>query len=262
MNILDLSVEFVGFFLFTVILGYIMPAGFYYWMYHVRQYKNKDELRIQHRLPKPGTIAREIRLSMLSMVIFAIGSTVIFELYKAGHTQIYFRFRDYFYGYAFVSIFAAMVIHDTYFYWTHRFMHWKPVFKYMHMGHHRSMTPTPWAIYAFQPAEAATQIVGIGLLVCFLPLHPLSLLAFLWLDTQMNTAGHTGFEVVPKRIRESSWFRGFNCVTHHDAHHTDFSKNFGSFFNVWDRWMGTFLDAHAPEVGEADDHNSHHSEAA
>jgi sterol desaturase/sphingolipid hydroxylase (fatty acid hydroxylase superfamily) len=32
----------------------------------------------------------------------------------------------------------------------------------------------------------------------------------------------------------------FNTVTHHDAHHTNTQVNFGVFFNVWDRWMGTF----------------------
>src|SRR5690606_27138845 len=135
---------------------------------------------------------------------------------------------------------ACMLLHDTYFYWTHRFMHWKPVFKYFHLGHHRSVSPTPWAIYAFQPLEAVTQFLGIMLIVIVLPLHPLMLLAFLWWDTIVNTAGHTGYEMVPTWIARHPLFRWFNTVNHHDAHHTNFRVNFGSFFNVWDRLMGTF----------------------
>ncbi len=238
--------EFVAFFLFILILGYIAPAGYYYCAYHVRQFENKEQLRIQHRLPKPGGINREVKLSLISITIFALGSTLVFQFYKLGWTNIYFRFRDYPPGYFFISIFASMVLHDTFFYWTHRFMHWQPVFKYMHAGHHRSVTPTPWAIYAFQPAEAALQFVGLGVIIIFLPLHTLALVIFLWFDNMMNTAGHTGFEVVPRFISAHPWFKGFNTVTHHDAHHTNMTKNFGSFFNVWDRWMGTQLDESTP----------------
>jgi sterol desaturase/sphingolipid hydroxylase (fatty acid hydroxylase superfamily) len=121
-------------------------------------------------------------------------------------------------------------------------MHWRRVFKYTHVGHHKSVTPTPWAIFAFQPLEAVIQFCGIILLVILIPLHPLVLLAFLAHDTMVNTAGHTGYEVVPGAVSRKAWFKGLNTVTHHDAHHTNMRVNFGSFFNVWDRWMGTFSD--------------------
>jgi Delta7-sterol 5-desaturase len=74
-------------------------------------------------------------------------------------------------------------------------------------------------------------------------LHPLVLLTFLWYDTLVNTAGHTGYEIVPKAISSRWPFKPFNTVTHHDAHHTNTRVNFGLFFNIWDRWMGTFSDA-------------------
>jgi Delta7-sterol 5-desaturase len=120
------------------------------------------------------------------------------------------------------------------------------VFKYVHLAHHRSIAPTPWAIYAFEPLEAVIQFLGIYLIVFLLPLHPLALLAFLAYDTEVNTAGHTGYEVLPSWIASHWLYRGLNTVRHHDAHHTDFAVNFGSFFNVWDRWMGTFYDAQEP----------------
>ena len=37
-------------------------------------------------------------------------------------------------------------------------------------------------------------------------------------------------------------FRGLNNVTHHDNHHTNMRCNYGAFFNIWDRLMGTFID--------------------
>src|SRR5262249_5267239 len=90
-------------------------------------------------------------------------------------------------------------------------------------------------------------------LVIFMPLHPLVLFGFLWWDTIVNTAGHTGYEVVPKVVSRRPVMKFFNTVTHHDHHHTNMKANFGSFFNMWDRLMGTFMDdeAPAPETAEA-----------
>ena len=110
-------------------------------------------------------------------------------------------------------------------------MHWRPVFKYTHLGHHRSVSPTPWAIYAFQPAEAVIQFLVVMGMVIFLPLHPLALFLFFAADTIVNTAGHTGYELMPRSISQNVCFRGLNTVTHHDTHHTNFGKNFGAFFN-------------------------------
>ncbi|QDU26432.1 Fatty acid hydroxylase superfamily protein [Anatilimnocola aggregata] len=259
MNIL---LEFTAFFAFLLVLGYLAPAGMYYWLYHLNAEKRELE-PLQARRPSQAQIVREIKLSLVTILIFAVMSTGLYQLYKADLTSIYWRFRDYPVGYGFLSVFLCLVIHDTYFYWSHRFMHWQPVFKYMHLGHHRSVSPTPWAIFAFQPAEAVVQFIGISLLVLFLPLHPLALLAFLWIDTQINTAGHTGYELVPRFISQSRWFKGLNTVTHHDSHHTHMDKNYGAFFNVWDRWMGTLLEdeqVHAePENIEGAVHAQHES---
>jgi sterol desaturase/sphingolipid hydroxylase (fatty acid hydroxylase superfamily) len=245
-----LILEFVAIFLIMLIFGYFLPAGFFYLLYHVRHNRNLEARRIQHRLPVKGQIWREIRLSMVTVLIFAMLGTVLFELYRAGYTSIYWRVRDYPLWYLPASLIVCLFLHDTYFYWTHRFMHLRWVFKYAHVGHHRSVTPTPWAIFAFQPLEAVIQFVGIMLLVIFLPLHPVVLLAFFSLDSLVNTAGHTGFELVPKRISRSRLFAGFNTVRHHDTHHTNMKVNFGSFFNVWDRWMGTNLPDEAANESE------------
>jgi lathosterol oxidase len=231
--------------LFIVLVpGYLIPAGQYYWRFQRHPRPADEPQRVQKtRRPSKGQIRREVRLSLVSCVIFAVMGTILWRMFRADQTSIYLRFRDYPLWYLPVSFLLCLIIHDAYFYWSHRLMHTRALFKYTHAGHHRSMTPTPWAIYAFQPAEAVIQYLGIMGLVIFLPLHPVIFFAFLAYDTQVNTAGHCGFEVVPRWIAESRWYRAFNTVTHHDAHHTNFGKNFGLFFNYWDRLMGTFLDA-------------------
>jgi sterol desaturase/sphingolipid hydroxylase (fatty acid hydroxylase superfamily) len=258
--------EFACFFSFILVLGYLLPAGQSYFRYHIRRIKRLQPYRIQERRPAPGQVGREIRLSLITIAIFGLMSAGLFELYKAGKTSVYRNIHDYPLYYLPASFFLALFIHDTYFYWMHRFMHWKPVFKFTHVGHHRSISPTPWAIFAFQPTEAVIQFCGIVGIVMLLPIHPFALLAFLWYDTIINTAGHTGYELVPKAVSKSWFYRGFNTVTHHDTHHTNMRANFGAFFNIWDRWMGTFVDDSTPpqthEIAERRNAEIHRTEIA
>jgi sterol desaturase/sphingolipid hydroxylase (fatty acid hydroxylase superfamily) len=236
--------QFIVILFIVAVPGYFIPAGQYYWRYY-RPPKAADEPRRVQKTRRPlrDQIRREIRLSLVTCVIFAAMGTILWNMYLADQTSIYLRFRDYPLWYLPVSFALCLILHDTYFYWTHRLMHTRLLFKYTHAGHHQSITPTPWAIYAFQPGEAIIQFLGIMALVIFVPLHPVILFGFLAYDTQINTAGHCGFEIAPRWFAQSRWFRGFSTVTHHDAHHTNYRKNFGSFFNIWDRLMGTFLDA-------------------
>ncbi|HZZ71425.1 MAG TPA: sterol desaturase family protein [Pirellulales bacterium] len=237
-----LLLEFVGFFAFILVFGYLWPAGYFYYRYHWKTSAAQEPYRIQTTVPARKQICREIRLSLVTILIFAIGSTIVFEMYRAGLTRIYRPLTVGPLWYAPLSFILCVFLNDTYFYWTHRFMHWRPVFKYIHLTHHRSVAPTPWAIFAFSPWEAILQFVGLALLIVFLPLCPLVLILFLAYDTLVNIAGHTGFELVPKWISRAPVLRWFNTVTHHDAHHTNVRVNYGAFLNVWDRWMGTFLD--------------------
>ena len=135
-----------------------------------------------------------------------------------------------------------MILHDTWFYWTHRAMHLPGVFAWLHAGHHRSITPTPWAMLSFQPLETAPQFAFFALLILFAPMHPGALFGYLILDGLVNAAGHCGHELVPRFLRENPRLRFVNAVVHHDLHHRRFQSNFGQYFNVWDRLMGTFLD--------------------
>jgi Delta7-sterol 5-desaturase len=245
---MTLLFEFVAIFFFILVTGYLIPCGKAYYAYFVRTDEEKQKRQIQTRRPTRLGIRREIIMSIQSILIFALMGTGLLEMYKAGMTSIYWNTFDYPLYYIPISFLLCLVIHDTLFYWTHRFMHWRPVFKYFHAGHHKSVSPSPWAIFAFQPMEAIVQFASL-MLIIFVPLKPVILLAYLSYDTFINIAGHTGYEIVPDWMSRHWLFKGLNNVGHHDGHHTNMRYNYGAFFNVWDRWMGTFLDndrSHAP----------------
>lgn len=235
-------IEFFILFFGIGIGAYVLPAGGFYWWFHLKSKNNEDHRIQRNNRFTAKDIEREVWLSIQTIFIFSFFSLGLLQLIKSGDSAIYYDFNEYSWWYAVLSFFLCLIAHDTYFYWTHRFMHWRPVFKYTHLGHHRSRTPSPWAILAFQPGEAVFQFIIFALLILFLPLHPIVFVLYLIYDTMANTAGHNGFELVPKWTSNYPILKFGSTVTHHDLHHIDVSKNFGSFFNFWDRIMNTYSD--------------------
>lgn len=218
---------------------YLLPVSVFYFLFDT----SKTSITpIQVKKPTSKDIKREIILSLQSILLFAILSTALLQLVKADYTQMYFEWSAFPVYYHALSFFLCLILHDTYFYWSHRFMHLPGVFKYFHKGHHLSFTPTPWASFAFQPMEVVIQFLTFAIIVFVIPIHPIVFFLYLFYDTLVNTAGHTGVELVPKVISSNRWLKYGNTVTHHDLHHIYFNKNFGAFFNIWDRIMGTFLE--------------------
>jgi Delta7-sterol 5-desaturase len=40
-----------------------------------------------------------------------------------------------------LTVVALDYLHDAWFYWTHRLLHWKPLYRHVHYLHHRYATP-------------------------------------------------------------------------------------------------------------------------
>ena len=107
---------------------------------------------------------------MLTVVIFSANGALIFAGIKAGVLRMYFDIPEHGWAYAGLSLLVLVLAHDTWFYWTHRLMHRRGLFRWTHLAHHRSVAPTPWAAYSFAPAEALVQAVFLPLILLVLPL--------------------------------------------------------------------------------------------
>lgn len=233
-----LLVFLVGFSLFA--LRYILMAGtaffiFWKWLFHKFHHRwiQKD------RQPDKDKILHEIKYSFLTMLIFALVGVGTYFMRTQGWTKIYMDFHEYGWGYFFFSLFFLILFHDTYFYWTHRLMHHPKLFKHVHLTHHISTNPSPWAAFAFHPYEAIIEAGIIPLAAVLIPLHYSTILAFLIYMTFLNVLGHLGFELFPKGFLDNKILRYHNTTTHHNMHHRYFHCNYGLYFNWWDRWMGT-----------------------
>lgn len=223
----------------VVFLRYFVLAAigfsiFYVWRREAWRFK-----KIQTKFPIRQDYLREIFYSILTSFIFAgIGFFVFLTSFK-NHTKAYFDVQQHGVGYLIVSVLLIILVHDTYFYWIHRFMHHPIVYRWFHKVHHLSTNPSPWAAMAFHPLEAVME-AGIIVLVVFLfPVHPLAIGIFLLFMMVYNVYGHLGYELYPKGFSKSLIGKWINTSVNHNQHHQYFKGNYGLYFLFWDRLMGT-----------------------
>jgi lathosterol oxidase len=195
--------------------------------------------KIQARFASRADVAREIRTSLRTAVIFSLnGAAIVFGVIHGVFT-VYKDFSTAGIGYLALSVVAIIVAHDAYFYWTHRLMHHPRLYHYFHRTHHRSVTPTPFAAYAFDVPEALLMAAFTPLWLLLVPMHALGLFLFMAFMIVRNVMGHAGVELMPRTLADSRWFGWINATTHHDLHHSSFHYNYGLYFTWWDRLMGT-----------------------
>lgn len=225
--------------LFADFLRYFLVAGAAYLVFRVLFFKKWRHRVIQRKLPEAKKMWLEFRYSMSTVFIFALIGFGILNLKNAGFTLIYDHFDEWGAGWFVVSLVLMILLHDAWFYWTHRLMHHPKIFRHVHLVHHRSTNPSPWAAYSFHPVEAVIE-AGIFVLVVFtIPAHQLALLTFLLYMIARNVLGHLGIEFLPKGFLKNRWLNWHTTTTHHDLHHKHFNHNYGLYFTWWDKWLGT-----------------------
>jgi lathosterol oxidase len=199
-------------------------------------------------VPPPGAVRHEIVLSLASSAIYALPAALVVEAWKAGHTLIYTDWNAYPLAWVPVSALLYLLIQDTHYYWVHRLMHDRRLFKWLHAGHHRSHTPTAFASFAFDLTEAALVAWVLPALVFFIPIHGAVVLGLLIAMTATATLNHCGVEILPQRFVRGPVGGWLITATHHGMHHRRMQGNFGLHFRLWDRLMGT--DVMPPQVAK------------
>ncbi len=189
--------------------------------------------------PQRRDMIREIVYSTRTTAVYGLVGLATVLAIRSGYGQLYRDVEAYGWPYFVASIVLVILLHDTYFYWTHRMMHHPKLFKWTHWDHHKSKNPSPWAAYSFSPIEAAVQAGIFPLAVGLIPLHPGAFAIFMLWQIWWNVIGHTGFEFFPKWWLTSWCGVVFNTPTHHVMHHELIHGNYGLYFNFWDRLMGT-----------------------
>ncbi|MGN6498497.1 MAG: sterol desaturase family protein [Tsuneonella sp.] len=185
-------------------------------------------------------IRTEIGWSLASAAIYGVPAGIVAWGWQAhGWTLIYDRWDARPLWYLPLAPLVYLIVHDTWFYWTHRWMHRPRPFRTMHAVHHASRPPTAWAAMCFHPYEALTGAVVIPLLLFAVPIHVAMLALVLLVMTVMGVTNHMGWEVFPRRIVHSRLGRWLITASHHQRHHENYRCNYGLYFRHWDRLCGT-----------------------
>jgi Delta7-sterol 5-desaturase len=230
--------QFYALFL-VVFLRYVVVAALAFAIFYGFKKKSWSFKKIQAAFPKSKDYWREFGYSVLTAIIFTLVGWMLFMTPIRKYTQLYTDLNTYGIFYFIVSILLMLLIHDAYFYWTHRLMHHPKLFKYFHKVHHQSVNPSPWAAFAFHPLEAVVE-AGIMVVIAFvMPVHPAAIGLFLLIMMIYNVYGHLGYELYPKGFSQSRIGKWINTSVNHNQHHQYFKGNYGLYFLWWDRWLGT-----------------------
>ena len=136
--------------------------------------------RIQrNRRASRSDYLREILSSMRTVVVYAFVTLAILVGRETGVILLSIKDAAL---WTIIWQFAVIVIaHDAWFYWAHRAMHHKRLFRATHLHHHKSRSPTPWTAYSFTATEAVIE-------VAFVPV-------FLLITSQLGIA-YAGFAIL------------------------------------------------------------------
>jgi Delta7-sterol 5-desaturase len=185
-------------------------------------------------------IRREIGWSLASATIYGVPAGLIaWGWQERGWTLIYTDWSAWPLWWLPVSVLLYLLAHDTWFYWTHRWMHAPRPFRVAHAVHHASRPPTAWAAMSFHPIEAITGAVVIPSLVFLIPIHVAMLGLVLGIMTLMGVTNHMGWELFPKSLVHGPLGKWLITASHHQRHHEQYRCNYGLYFRFWDRLCGT-----------------------
>jgi len=215
-----------------VALRYLLSSGLFAWL--------TVRVRPGFYAGLDAQVRREIGWSLASAAIYGIPAGVVaWGWQERGWTLIYSDAAARPLWWLPTSYLAYLLLHDAWFYWTHRWLHRPGPFRVAHAVHHASRPPTAWAAMSFHPLEALSGAVVIPALVLLVPIHLAVLGLVLLTMTIMGVTNHMGWELFPRALVRSKAGRWLITASHHQRHHEGYTCNYGLYFRHWDHWCGT-----------------------
>ena len=178
------------------------------------------------RLPNPELARSALREALLQQVLFALLCYfVVYPLWVWRSGGIGAPWHGLWLMLA--HLLAFILIEDTIFYWSHRVLHTRWLFKHIHSKHHRFRFVRPIVAEYAHPIENTLNFVAFfaGPVLLGTPFITLQV----WIVVRMfeTLEAHSGFNLTPFSDR-------------HSFHHLYATKGvYGSFMSPWDWLMGT-----------------------
>lgn len=195
--------------------------------------------KIRAERPPARQLLIEFLCSIRSVAIFSTVGLLSFALFRAGWMPGPYIAREWGSVWFWTSLVLMIIGHDAWFYWTHRLIHDRRLFRSFHRRHHRSNNPSPFTAYSFDLGEAAINALFVPVWMMLVPTQWPVVGLYVLHQIARNTIGHSGYELFPARKDGRPLLPWLTTVTHHDLHHAQAGYNYGLYFTWWDRLMGT-----------------------
>ncbi len=142
-------------------------------------------------------------------------------------------------------LFLAPLWYNLYFYWAHRFLHTKFMYRLVHHVHHRNIDVGPWSGLSQHPIEHLFMYASM-LIHAVIGAHPLHMIFQGQAVAFGSIVGHGGFEeiVIKDNVTISTYGNYW-----HSLHHRFFECNYGEPTVPFDHLFGTNCDG-SPEARE------------
>jgi len=127
------------------------------------------------------------------------------------------------------AVFAVPLWREFHFYFAHRFIHIKALYKYVHSLHHRNTDIEPFSGLCMHPIEHLYYYACIAPSL-FMFLSPF---AFMWNGVHL---------LISPAASHSGWEDHWQSDQYHYLHHRYFECNYGTGGTPMDYWFGTFRD--------------------
>jgi sterol desaturase/sphingolipid hydroxylase (fatty acid hydroxylase superfamily) len=188
--------------------------------------------------PRPALVHREVFNSALSVVLYN-GVQLVARIIALAFGYVVTLGEHMPLWEVALSFPLIFIVHDAYFYWTHRWMHHPALFKVFHWEHHKSQAPTAFTAYSFAIPEAIVQGLFGVFYVIFFPTAFVTLIFFQTFEIIHTVAIHSGVDMFPRTLvthKRWGWLAG---PTYHDLHHRTAKGNYGLYTRFWDRLCKT-----------------------
>src|SRR5687767_12391643 len=115
--------------IFIVVIGrYFLVAGLFYAIFYLWFPVKWAQRKINQKAYKQNQFKKEVKWSMITALMFGLSGAVLLVLWQKGFTKVYIKVTDYPLWWMPVSLLIAMLLHETYYYWLHRWMHAPKIF--------------------------------------------------------------------------------------------------------------------------------------
>ena len=132
-----------------------------------------------------------------------------------------------------------MLVEDFVFHMSHRFLHWRHIYPYIHKLHHEHKVTIAIAVNYAHPLEfifGNLLPAAVGTIILGKHMHITTVWAWYVFRTLESIEGHSGYDFTWSIFRMLPFGSDYG---YHIYHHYHNLGNFSSFFTLWDTVLGS-----------------------